>query len=65
MSVKKGKGEKVTKEPPPDGKRFFAYYSLKEFENILKKNNFEILFSKERKKNAKTTWLIYFVRPIK
>ncbi|MBI2326711.1 class I SAM-dependent methyltransferase [Candidatus Curtissbacteria bacterium] len=65
VSVKKGRGEMVTIEPPPDGKRFFAYYSLKEFEETLRKNNFEILYSKERKKTAKTTWLIYFVRPIK
>ena len=65
ISVKKGKGEKITIEPPPDGKRFFAYYSLKEFETILLKNNFKILFSKERKKTEKTTWLIYFVRTIR
>jgi len=59
ISVKKGTGEGITNEPPPDGKRFFAYYSLKEFGKILLKNGFEILYSKERKKTAKTTWLIY------
>lgn len=65
ISVKKGKGERFTIEPPPDGKRLFAFYSLKEFEGKLHRNDFEILYLKERKKTAKTTWLVYFVRPIK
>ncbi|MDP2632420.1 MAG: class I SAM-dependent methyltransferase [Candidatus Curtissbacteria bacterium] len=65
ISVKKGKGEKNTVEPPPDGQRFFAYYSLKEFAGVLLRNDFEVLYSKERKKTAKTTWLIYFVSPNK
>lgn len=61
ISVKKGEGEEVTVEPPPDGKRFFAYYSLEEFKNVLTKNGFKILYTKERKKTKKTTWLIYIV----
>lgn len=65
ISVKKGKGERVTIEPPPDGQRLFAYYSLKEFTEVLVRNNFKVLYSKERKKTAKTTWLIYFVIPNK
>ena len=65
ISVKKGEGERFTVEPPPDGKRFFAFYSLKEFERKLRNNAFEILYSEERKKIAQTTWLVYFVRPLK
>lgn len=65
ISVKKGHGERFTIEPPPDGKRFFAYYSLKEFEGELLKNGFEILHSEERRKTARTTWLIYFVKVVK
>src|SRR3989344_2163605 len=59
ISVKKGGGERFTVEPPPNGKRFFAFYSLKEFERKLRNNAFEILYSEERKKTAKTTWLVY------
>jgi len=65
ISVKKGRGERFTIEPPPDGKRLFSFYSLKEFEKKLLNNKFEILYSKERRKSAKTTWLIYFVKAIK
>lgn len=64
VSVKKGRGERATVEQPPDGKRFFSYYSLEQFQEVLLRNDFEILYSKERKKTKKTTWLIYFVRPI-
>jgi len=65
ISVKKGRGERFIIEPPPDGKRLFSFYSLKGFEKRLLNNGFEILHSEERKKTAKTTWLVYFVRPLK
>lgn len=65
ISVKKGKGEKITIEPPPDGRRFFSYYTLKELSDVLHKNGFEVLYSNESKRTVKWTWLTYFVKPIK
>lgn len=60
ISMKKGKGE-MEKEDKY-GKRFFAYYSKEEFENILLDAGFKVVESFEKSKDKITTWLCYFVR---
>lgn len=68
ISVKQGDGESIVDDTLDNGtnlKRFFAYYQLEEFANVLKRNAFKILNSEIRKVSEKTTWLIYFVRVIK
>ena len=65
ISIKKGKGEKVEEDEPEmeDKKpRLFSYYQEKEFNEILERNNFEIIGFKERPMSEKTIWLVYFVK---
>lgn len=64
IALKQGEGESM-ENPPEGGERFFAYYNLEEFKNILSKNNFKILSSRIWPKNERTTWLIYFVKVVK
>jgi len=57
ISMKEGQGEKYE-----DSKqRYYAYYSQSEFENILKKQGFEVI-SSNIKSLGKTTFLTFFVR---
>lgn len=58
ISVKKGSGEKIEDST----NRFFAYYSLEEFAQVLEDNNFEILESETMVSTGKTNWLMYWVK---
>lgn len=57
ISVKKGEGEKTEEKTG----RFFAYYSLGEFSEVLKRNGYEILESSTRQ-GEKDVWLCCWVR---
>lgn len=57
ISVKAGAGERTD----PDTGRWFAYYSLKDLHDILKKNGFEIVEEGTRK-GERDTWLTYWVK---
>lgn len=57
ISLKQGEGERME-----DDQRFFAYYSEKEFREVLRRNNFEVIQTTVRPMNEKTTWLCFFVR---
>lgn len=64
--IKGGIGENVEVDDFPNGvtmKRFFAYYSLTEFQDVLEKNGFEVLESVQ-KQGTTTSWLRYFVKKI-
>lgn len=62
--IKGGEGEAIEADDFPNGavmKRFFAYYSLKEFQEALEKNGFEIVEAAQ-KQGTTTLWLTYFVK---
>lgn len=69
ISLKRGEGEKLEERLADSNsrndKRFFAYYSEKEFSNVLLKNGFEVVRAQVRKMSEKTTWLCFFVRVVK
>lgn len=58
ISVKQGEGEKLDE---PTG-RWFAYYNQGEFTDVLKRNGYEVLESRIRPTEGKTTWLIFYVK---
>ncbi|MDP4011296.1 MAG: class I SAM-dependent methyltransferase [Candidatus Roizmanbacteria bacterium] len=63
ISLKKGNGEKFV-EGDHAGiqyKRFFSFYEMPEFSEILHRNNFEIVESYEMDHSNKK-WLVFFVR---
>ncbi len=63
ISIKQGEGQKVEEDDMNRGhKRLFAYWQDDEFQNTLKRNNFEIIENRVRPTNERTTWLVYFVR---
>lgn len=57
ISLKQGDGERLEED-----KRFFAYYSEKEFRQILQRNSFDVVQTTVHPMNEKTTWLCFFVR---
>lgn len=57
VTIKAGNGEMND----PDTGRWYFYYSNAEFNNILKRNNFEVIAS-ENIKGENDTWLVYFVK---
>jgi SAM-dependent methyltransferase len=57
ISIKEGTGEKFEE----DRQRFYAYYSVEEFEELLKKAGFEIIQT-GKKILGKTVFLTFFVR---
>lgn len=68
ISVKRGKGERIEKDEARrggTGPRFFAYYSLAEFERVLERNGFEVVDSAIRPVDKRTTWLIFLVKVVK
>lgn len=65
ISIKQGEGENIVEEEIVNNKtdkRFWALYNKPEFEEVLKRNNLEILNFKEWIKSKRTIWLIYFVK---
>jgi SAM-dependent methyltransferase len=67
ITIKKGRGEKVLEEESSDGKtykRLWAFYSDKQFKEILKRNRFNIVHSRIHPVTKRTTWLIYFVEVV-
>lgn len=65
ISIKQGKGERIIEEnfaEKTKSKRFWAFYHKKDFDKVLKRNNFEILTFRKWIKSKRITWLIYFVR---
>lgn len=65
ISVKEGVGEKFTDDVEKEfaGKRFWSFFKLKEFKNILKQNGYKVIKSYRKPISEKTTWLVYFVKP--
>jgi ubiquinone/menaquinone biosynthesis C-methylase UbiE len=64
ISLKRGEGEVEEVQTFEDGaklERLFAYYKDSEFSNVLKRNNYDVVESKEVKK-GNTVWLVYIVR---
>ena len=67
ISLKQGEGEEIVSETR-DGwavldKRFFAYYQLDEFSQILRESGFEpILTGESSRVVGNTTWIEFFVR---
>ena len=57
ISLKQGDGERLEED-----KRFFAYYSEKEFRKVLQRNNFEVVQTTVHPMSGKTTWLCFFVQ---
>lgn len=57
ISVKQGEGEKTDE----DTGRWFAYYKLDEFRDVLQRNGYEVKESSTRQ-GEKDTWLCYWVR---
>lgn len=45
--------------------RLFSYYSRQEFEEVLRRNGYEIEEFQHRPITEKTKWLIFFVRVLK
>lgn len=65
ISVKQGKGESIIEEDFAGGgskKRFWAFYYKPEFDEVLKRNNYEIVEYRKWILSKRTTWLIYFVK---
>jgi len=68
ISIKEGSGEKMETgltDYGSDDKRFFAYYSREEFEEILLKNSFKIVKAHSLKTNDKLRFLCFFVQVVK
>jgi vacuolar-type H+-ATPase subunit F/Vma7 len=68
ISIKEGIGEKMeskTADYGSDDKRFFAFYSKKEFEGVLSRNGFEIIKAESLKLMGKPEFLCFFVRVAK
>jgi len=69
ISMQKGDGEKMVPSPDAPGhKRFFAFYGLNEFADVLTHNGFEVI-EKDNPSDVKGSnpksgdgWLTYFVR---
>lgn len=65
IAVKQGKGEPIIEEDfagKGSSKRFWAFYHKPEFDEVLKRNNYEIVSYRKWMKSKRTTWLIYFVK---
>lgn len=65
ISIKKGEGQKIEEdEPDMDEKRIrlFSYWQDGDFQEALKRNNFEVVDSQVRPMSERTTWLIYLVK---
>ena len=64
LAVKEGEGEKIIeKERYGNMPRFYAFYKKKELEELLKKNNFEIVESVQSNDEA-TEWIEVFAKKI-
>ena len=57
ISMKSGVGERTD----PETGRWFSYYSQDEFNDVLKRNDFEII-NKATRQGEKDLWLVYFVK---
>lgn len=57
ISLKQGEGEKIDDSTG----RFFSYYSLNEFKNILHDNDFTVLKSGIKSNSAKS-WIMFWVK---
>lgn len=65
ISIKDGRGERTIKETWENGevhKRFFSYWSKKEFSQTLKGNGYQVLNYLFRPDSKKTRWHCFFVR---
>lgn len=63
ISVKEGVGEGMEVRDELGGNEFlFAYYGQEEFEEVLDKNNLEVISFRKQFVSARTTWLIYLLR---
>lgn len=65
ISIKQGEGQKIEEdEPDMEEKRtrLFSYWQDDEFQEALKRNEFEVIDTKVRPMSERTTWLVYFVR---
>lgn len=60
ISLKEGEREEIVDQY--EGKRFFAFYSMEEFEEVLKRNNFEVLWKLRQPVSENTIWLQFIVR---
>lgn len=58
IAMREGTGEKQE----PETGRWFSYYSQSEFEPILVKHGFEILFKNRKQSRPDLTWLTFFVK---
>ncbi|HZX50164.1 MAG TPA: class I SAM-dependent methyltransferase [Candidatus Paceibacterota bacterium] len=54
--LKKGQGEKMEQD-----QRFFAYWEKEEFEEVLARAGFRMLYFVERPVSERTTWLAFYV----
>lgn len=65
ISLIDGKGEGLEDEKWDDGshhKRYFAYYSKEEFNNVLKHNSFELLAYSFKLETGRLRWHCFFVK---
>jgi SAM-dependent methyltransferase len=63
IAIKEGEGEKLEVRPELDNAKFlFSYYQDDEFQNILSKNNFEVLRQGYMPMSERTKWLTYHVK---
>ena len=60
IAIKEGSGEKLD-EKDDEVRRFWSYYTLDEFTEVLQKNRFKIIEKLRKPMSEKTTFLIYFV----
>src|SRR5690606_36697645 len=60
ISLKEGEGEEIVDKY--EGKRFFDFYSMEEFEEVVKRNNFEVLWKLRQHVSENTIWLQFIVR---
>lgn len=57
ISIKQGEGQRIDEET-----RLFSYWQDDEFQDVLKRNGFEVIETISRPMSERTTWLVYFVR---
>ena len=67
IAMKEGTGERMVRGPFEGDERFFAFYQLQEFTNLLEINGFGVVESSRdvheyNQPKNQTVWLLYFVR---
>jgi len=69
ISIKEGEGERMMSEDAQIGEmgfsRLFSFYSQSEFEEVLKRNGYEVEEFQYRPISEKTKWLVFLVRVLK